>query len=92
MFSPESKLHAATGQLKMPDMPGLSPASAPPNPFSGIRRAGQAKRAMNFEKFQNSKNAPGGPSSAGVVNQNQGGKVGSQFGSMGPGTGSNKFS
>ena len=50
MFGAESTL--------TPQLPGVNtPAPMPgmnqhPNPFQGIRRAGQAKRAQNFAKFQ----------------------------------------
>lgn len=75
MFSPESALHMPTGKLGMPSVTGVDAGStATPNPFSGIRRAGQAKRAMNFEKFQQS--------SAGTQNQNLGGQAKTLFGSM----------
>ena len=50
------------GKLQMPPMAGLNNDVASPNPFSGIKRTGQAKRAMNFEKWQGSK----GPSAAGA--------------------------
>jgi hypothetical protein len=76
--SPESALHMPTGKLGMPPMTGFDQGSTTgglqSNPFSGIRRAGQAKRAMNFEKFQQS--------NAGAQNQNQGGQAKTLFGSM----------
>jgi hypothetical protein len=60
-------------------MPGLQTSSANPNPFQGIKRAGQAKRAQNFEKFQQSKNQSG---FNGQKNQNMGGQAGTLAGSM----------
>lgn len=78
MFSPESALHLPTGKLNMPNLSGVAGAqqdgAMPSNPFSGIRRAGQAKRAMNFEKFQQS--------NSGTQNQNIGGQAKTLFGSM----------
>jgi len=74
MLSPESTLHQpqSFGKLQMPNMPGLNDAqhgSAQSNPFSGIRRAGQAKREANFEKFQQSQNgAKNFGSQAGTLN------------------------
>jgi len=73
MIAPESLLHQP-GKLQMPKLSGLDQRDAQPNPFSGIRRAGQAKRAMNFEKFQQS--------NAGAKNQNFGGQAKTLFGSM----------
>ncbi|HEY6766631.1 MAG TPA: hypothetical protein VI386_17870 [Candidatus Sulfotelmatobacter sp.] len=86
MFSPESKLHLPTGQMSMPNLPGLNdgnPADKS-SPFSGIKRAGQAKRAMNFEKWQGKLgNAPTtAPSDNGAKFQNLGGQAGTQVGSM----------
>jgi len=80
VFSPESNLHQKDFSLKPPAMPGLTPPPDHSNPFSGIRRAGQAKRAQNFEKFQQSKDK----SFAGSQNQNKGGLFGSQIGSTKP--------
>jgi hypothetical protein len=73
-------------------MPGLNASGPAPNPFSGIRKAGQAKRAMNFEKFSQNKNTPGtlapekndAASFAGAKNQLMGGAQQSQFGSTRP--------
>lgn len=72
MFGPESHLDNQFS-VKMPVMPGLNNLNAAPNPFQGIRRAGQAKRAQNFEKFQQN---------AGMKNQNLGGQAGTLAGSM----------
>ena len=89
MISPESTLHAP-GKLTAPSMPGLMNAGHDnSNPFSGIRRAGQAKRAMNFEKWQ----GKDGVSSAGAVNTDKasfdgaknhafGGQANTQVGAM----------
>lgn len=70
----------------MPAMPGLEDQSAPPNPFSGIRRAGQAKRAMNFERWQGKSGAAPGSAAQnsfdGSKFQNHGGQAKTQFGSM----------
>ena len=74
MFGAESHIDNKF-QLKPPSMPGLETPSTP-NPFNGIRRAGQAKRAQNFEKFQQMKK--------GQVNQNFGGQAGTLSGSMRP--------
>jgi hypothetical protein len=86
MFAPESKLHLPgmgnqIGRVPQPNMPGLTPAPSNSNPFQGIRRAGQAKRAQNFEKFQQSQQSKD-PSFQGAKNQNFGGLVGTQSGSM----------
>jgi hypothetical protein len=78
MFGAESHLDNKF-QVKMPTMPGLQTSSANPNPFQGIKRAGQAKRAQNFEKFQQSKNQSG---FNGQKNQNMGGQAGTLAGSM----------
>jgi hypothetical protein len=78
MFSTESHSQI-NGTLPKPAMPGLgkpTSAGAQSNPFAGIKRAGQAKRAQNFEKFQQSK------SDQGTMNQNKGGLFGTQSGSM----------
>lgn len=87
MKSPESLLHQP-GKLQMPSMPGLNDNSAQPNPFSGIRRAGQAKRAMNFEKFQGTKSSAGADVDKqafdGAKNQLMGGAKKTQFGSTRP--------
>ena len=90
MISPESTLHTP-GKLTMPPMAGLNNDVASPNPFSGIKRAGQAKRAMNFEKWQGSKGAsaagadvPDKASFDGAKNQLMGGAPKSQFGSTRP--------
>lgn len=88
MIAPESHL----GVLPKPHiLPGLDMAAsvkANSNPFSGIRRAGQAKRAQNFEKFQQN-NAGGnlGPTAPnasfdGSKYQLLGGVKGTQVGSM----------
>lgn len=89
MKSPESLLHQPQSfKLQMPAMPGIDQSAPTPNPFSGIRRAGQAKRAMNFEKWQGKdSSAPGAAvpsqkSFQGSVFQNQGGQAKTQFGSM----------
>lgn len=85
-MSPESQLHQP-GKLTMPNLPGLHDGSQGPNPFSGIRRAGQAKRAMNFEKWQNAKSGAGSDvpdqkSFDGSKFQMAGGQAKTQFGSM----------
>lgn len=86
MISPESTLHQPTGKLTMPALPGLNAASgADSNPFAGIKRAGQAKRAMNFEKWQGKSAGPDAPDKAafdGAKNQLMGGQAKTQFGSM----------
>ena len=86
MISPESKLHQqpSIGKVPMPAMPGLNnPTSAGAvNPFSGIHRAGQAKRAQNFEKWQGTQNQGQDPSFQGAKNQSFGGLAGTQSGSM----------
>jgi hypothetical protein len=71
----------------MPNLPGLNDGNSQPNPFSGIRRAGQAKRAMNFERWQGSKSGAGSDvpdqkSFDGSKFQQQGGQAKTQFGSM----------
>ena len=91
MLSPESKLHLPNqgniGKLPAPQMPGLTGGSQfNPNPFSGIRRAGQAKRAMNFEKWQG-KSGPqnqgqSDASFSGAKHQSLGALAGTQVGSM----------
>ena len=66
MISPESLLHhngfgSGNGDIMSGiKMPGLNSGSSNggPNPFSGIRRAGQAKRAQNFAKYSQDKNSP----------------------------------
>jgi len=87
MFSAESMLHAP-GKMSPPAMPGLNTDNAAPNPFSGIRRAGQAKRAMNFEKFKGKSGAaadmPDKRAFDGAKNQLMGGAQKSQFGSTRP--------
>lgn len=90
MLSPESMLHAP-GKLQMPALPGLNsnPSQAnPANPFSGIRRAGQAKRTQDLAKFQGKAGAVS-PASAtpsasfdGSKYQNLGGQAKTQVGSM----------
>lgn len=80
MLSPESMLHAP-GKLQMPSLPGISDQGAKPNPFSGIRRAGQAKRASDMLKFQNKQNGPDA-SFNGSKFQNLGGQANTQVGSM----------
>jgi hypothetical protein len=81
MFGAESHLDNKF-QVKMPTMPGLQTSSANPNPFQGIRRAGQAKRAQNYEKFNQQKNQQGQSSVSGEKNQNMGGQAGTLAGSM----------
>jgi hypothetical protein len=84
VVSPESLLHQQKpiGKVPMPAL-GLDQHPAAPNPFQGIRRAGQAKRAQNFEKWQNMKNGtPSDPSFQGAKNQSFGGLAGTQNGSM----------
>jgi len=81
MFGAESHLDNKF-QIKMPSMPGLQTSSANPNPFQGIRRAGQAKRAQNYEKFSQQKNQQGQSSVSGEKNQNMGGQAGTLAGSM----------
>jgi hypothetical protein len=67
MFGAESTL--------TPNLPGVnspSPMTAQrSNPFQGVRRAGQAKRAQNFEKY-----------SQGAKNRMAGGDVGTLVGSQ----------
>jgi hypothetical protein len=67
MFGAESTL--------TPNLPGVnspSPVNAQrSNPFQGVRRAGQAKRAQNFEKY-----------SQGSKNRMAGGDVGTLVGSQ----------
>jgi hypothetical protein len=76
-------------------MPGLNAAPPATNPFAGIRRAGQAKRAMNYAKYQSSQSATPDPSKIafgdpnkaafeGSKNQLMGGAMKSQFGSTKP--------
>ena len=70
MFGAESTL--------TPNLPGVnspSPMTARSNPFQGVRRAGQAKRAQNFEKYSQSKNM-------GAKNRMAGGDVGTLVGSQ----------
>jgi hypothetical protein len=83
MFGAESHLDNKF-QVKMPTMPGLQTSSANPNPFQGIKRAGQAKRAQNFEKFNQQKQNQGGSQGGfnGQKNQNMGGQAGTLAGSM----------
>ena len=81
MFGAESHLDNKFS-VKMPTMPGLQTSSANPNPFQGIRRAGQAKRAQNYEKFNQQKNQQGQSSVSGEKNQNMGGQAGTLVGSM----------
>lgn len=69
----------------MPNLPGLNDGNSQPNPFSGIRRAGQAKRAMNFEKWQGKTaggDVPDQKSFDGSKFQMKGGQAKTQFGSM----------
>lgn len=94
MKSPESLLHQpqSTGKLQMPLLPGINSGdtnfgSSGSNPFAGIRRAGQAKRAMNFERWQGKDaSAPGSAtpqkSFDGSKFQMAGGQAKTQFGSM----------
>jgi hypothetical protein len=87
MFSAESALHSQAnfGKVPMPSLPGIGGAQAQPNPFAGIRRAGQAKRAQNFEKFQDQKNndqTKMGQFGSGAKNRLMGGDFGTQAGSM----------
>ena len=87
MLSPESMLHQPTGKLQMPKMPGIGGMGEQnqPNPFSGIRRAGQAKRAQNFAKYGQKNLSPSnlntgsGPGGGG----NFGSGSNTQFGAMG---------
>lgn len=81
MHSPESFLHAP-GKLQMPALPGANAAPDKSNPFSGIRRAGQAKRAQNFEKFQGKDMGAPDASFDGSKFQNMGGQAKTQVGSM----------
>ena len=95
MFGAESHLDNKFS-VKMPTMPGLQTSSANPNPFQGIKRAGQAKRAQNYEKFNQQKQNQGGSqggfngqknqqgqsSVSGEKNQNMGGQAGTLAGSM----------
>lgn len=81
MFAPESNLQQKNFSMKPAAMPGLTPPPDHSNPFSGIRRAGQAKRAQNFEKFSQQKNDK---SFGGSQSQSQGGAFGSQIGSTKP--------
>jgi hypothetical protein len=81
MFGAESHLDNKF-QVKMPAVPGLQTSSANPNPFQGIKRAGQAKRAQNYEKFSQQKNQQGQSSVSGEKNQNMGGQAGTLAGSM----------
>ena len=81
MFGAESHLDNKFS-VKMPTMPGLQTSSANPNPFQGIRRAGQATRAQNYEKFNQQKNQQGQNSVSGEKNQNMGGQAGTLAGSM----------
>lgn len=89
MFSPESKLHMPTGKLEMPALPGLqaTEVGAPKNPFSGIRRAGSAKRSQDLAKFQGKAgmvSAPAAPNASfdGSKYQAMGGQAKTQFGAM----------
>ena len=81
MFGAESHLDNKFS-VKMPTMPGLQTSSANPNPFQGIRRAGQAKRAQNYEKFNQQRNQQSQSSVSGEKNQNMGGQAGTLAGSM----------
>jgi hypothetical protein len=90
MFSPESKLHMPTGKLQMPALPGLQASEDPgsKNPFSGIRRAGSAKRSQDLSKFQGKAGAvspagvPKNASFDGSKYQAIGGQANTQFGAM----------
>lgn len=87
MFAAESNFGNAPGKLSMPPLPGMGSAGSDqrPNPFSGIRRAGQAKRAQNFEKFQTLKSNQSlnaGSMGSGAKNRFAGGDFGTQVGSM----------
>ena len=67
-----------------PNLPGITspapmPASQHPNPFQGIRRAGQAKRAQNFAKYQQKGQSA---QSQGAKNRMAGGDVGTLVGSQ----------
>ena len=83
MFGAESTL--------TPNLPGVTaPAPVPgmqtPNPFQGIRRAGQAKRAQNFARFQQNQGPHGSnPNKSFSAQKNRlaGGDVGTLVGSMG---------
>ena len=85
MKSPESLLHQP-GKMSMSALPGLDAQQMPQsNPFAGIRRAGQAKRAMNFEKWHpGADSAPSAPNASfdGSRYQMQGGQARTQFGAM----------
>lgn len=78
MISPESKLFQQSPmKLQMPTipLPGIEGGQASrPNPFSGIRRAGAAKREQNFLKFQQKHQSPAGGE--------PGAQAGTLFGSM----------
>jgi hypothetical protein len=79
MHLPESKLFTQTaniGAVQMPSLPGLEDHDPSPNPFSGIKRAGQAKREQNFLKFNAKKNSP--------VGGEPGAQAGTLMGSMKP--------
>ena len=79
MISPESTLHQPAGKVPMPQMPGIDQQKGfQANPFQGIRRAGQAKRAQNLKNG----NANGATAFQGMKNQNFGGLAGTQNGSM----------
>jgi len=76
MFSAESTM--------TPNLPGVTspapmPAAQHQNPFQGIRRAGQAKRAQNFARFQQNKS---GSQGSGAKNRMAGGDVGTLVGSQ----------
>ena len=83
MFGAESTLTPQLPGVNTPaPMPGMNQHT---NPFQGIRRAGQAKRAQNFAKFQQNQ----GPHASNPnksfnpqKNRLQGGDVGTLVGSM----------
>ena len=87
MFGAESTFGNAAGKMPMPQLPGIGGSTGSdqrPNPFSGIRRAGQAKRAQNFAKFQDQKNSADskmGQFGSGAKNRLMGGDFGTQVGS-----------
>lgn len=75
MFGAESTM---TPNLPGVTAPSAMPGQSSPNPFQGIRRAGQAKRAQNFAKYQQSK----GQSGSGAKNRMFGGDAGTLVGSQ----------
>jgi hypothetical protein len=75
MFGAESTM---TPNLPGVTTPSTGPMEPRPNPFQGIRRAGQAKRAQNFAKFQQKSGASG----TGAKNRMAGGDFGTLVGSQ----------